>query len=572
MSTLKVYTGTKWIDIAKNGKDAIVDYEYIFSKIPKREELVSDIRPIEIASKLNTLSGVIDYSVIKGALTTEDVVKEIKSLKGNDRLDISNLRNSESLLSAIGKMGKGGKLDMNDMRWHGGGPTLVAGSGITITLNSNGTTTLSASGGAGSPLTTKGDLYTYSTQNARLPVGTNGQILSANSATTTGLEWIVSPDASVTLADVSANSTTTPNSLYTMTSTIPVEFKTSGGTHLLYLDETNARIGVNTNNPLAKLNVVSADNDLVGLFTGASKGVRIQPTASATFVDGVDNTGTGTYQPLAIGGSYLAFTISGTEKGRFDTSGNLGIGTVSPQAKLDIDSGTNNTLFNVTDTTGYLQIQKNGADAYLNMHDSGSLVFRTTTSDTERMTIATGGNVGIGVTPTRILSLKAGSSTALAQAGGTVFDHFVDAGNTGTGEDDLYTDTLAASILATNGDKITATYGGIFAGAALSTQDLRVYFGGTKIYDSGALSIGAATDSWTLYVTCIRVSSSIVRCTVSVSTDFATLFPYSVYTEVTSLTLTNTQVLKITGEAAGAGAVDNQIVAKLGYGEWKSAS
>ena len=44
--------------------------------------------------------------------------------------------------------------------------------------------------GAGSPLTTKGDIYTYDTVNQRLPVGTDGQILSANSATATGLEWI----------------------------------------------------------------------------------------------------------------------------------------------------------------------------------------------------------------------------------------------------------------------------------------------------------------------------------------------------------------------------------------------
>lgn len=41
-----------------------------------------------------------------------------------------------------------------------------------------------------SPLTTKGDLYTYDTGNARLPVGTDGQILSADSAETTGLKWI----------------------------------------------------------------------------------------------------------------------------------------------------------------------------------------------------------------------------------------------------------------------------------------------------------------------------------------------------------------------------------------------
>jgi hypothetical protein len=41
-----------------------------------------------------------------------------------------------------------------------------------------------------SPLTTIGDLYTYSTENARLPVGTDGQILEADSAEPTGLKWV----------------------------------------------------------------------------------------------------------------------------------------------------------------------------------------------------------------------------------------------------------------------------------------------------------------------------------------------------------------------------------------------
>lgn len=63
------------------------------------------------------------------------------------------------------------------------------GAGVTATDAGSNVTTITIPGGS-SPLTTKGDLYTYDTGDARLAVGTNGQVLSANSATATGLEWI----------------------------------------------------------------------------------------------------------------------------------------------------------------------------------------------------------------------------------------------------------------------------------------------------------------------------------------------------------------------------------------------
>jgi hypothetical protein len=47
-----------------------------------------------------------------------------------------------------------------------------------------------------SPLTAKGDLFTYSTSSARLGVGTDGQILTADSTQTTGIKWATAASSS----------------------------------------------------------------------------------------------------------------------------------------------------------------------------------------------------------------------------------------------------------------------------------------------------------------------------------------------------------------------------------------
>lgn len=81
--------------------------------------------------------------------------------------------------------------------------------------------------------------------------GTGVTLTTANDLTNKRVNITISAAGGVadTLAAVSAVSTDTAKSLYTMTSTIPVEFRTSGGVSLLYLKEDTNIIGVGTATP-----------------------------------------------------------------------------------------------------------------------------------------------------------------------------------------------------------------------------------------------------------------------------------------------------------------------------------
>jgi hypothetical protein len=78
--------------------------------------------------------------------------------------------------------------------------TLAAGTSCTLFFNGTNWRMLkgAGSGGGSSPLTTKGDLYTYASADARLAVGSNGQALVADSTQTNGIKWKTLAESDIT--------------------------------------------------------------------------------------------------------------------------------------------------------------------------------------------------------------------------------------------------------------------------------------------------------------------------------------------------------------------------------------
>lgn len=82
------------------------------------------------------------------------------------------------------------------------------------------------------------------------------------------------------------------------------------------------------------------------LIAGTTKAIRIYTNTVGSIIEGVDNTGTGSFQPLYIGGSLLQFSTSGTERLGFETDGRIytksihNNGTVTGTTKQYLCSGT----------------------------------------------------------------------------------------------------------------------------------------------------------------------------------------------------------------------------------------
>ena len=158
--------------------------------------------------------------------------------------------------------------------------------------------------------------------------------------------------------------------------------------------DSSSNVGIGTTGPIYKL-VVAKDGGTIASFQDTTNSNGVQLTGYSGHIDIKG------YADTADAWVDLGIRSSASTQLYLKTDGNVGIGTDSPDAKLDVEGGD----IKVTYNSGYnLQLSDSGGNGKIYANgDSSSLAFGATaalgSTATERMRIdGVTGNVGIGTT------------------------------------------------------------------------------------------------------------------------------------------------------------------------------
>lgn len=185
----------------KDGKDA--DENIIISRVLDLIRIPKDGKDADEAKIVKAVTKEVREALRRDfPSSAKDIVKKI--VESEEKIPVKAIEGLEKKLESHREEMKSSI--QKNIRTTGGQTALnIKNNGTSIgqveTINFKNTTItrigdgreidVTPAGGSASPLTTKGDLYGYSTTDARIPVGANGTVLTADSAEALGVKWAV---------------------------------------------------------------------------------------------------------------------------------------------------------------------------------------------------------------------------------------------------------------------------------------------------------------------------------------------------------------------------------------------
>ena len=200
-----------------------------------------------------------------------------------------------------------------------------------------------------------------------------------------------------------------------------------GGTEAMRID-SSGNVGIGTQTINSRLEVRAA-GVMARFKTGTAGDGRVEWAYNTTDVGYIGADTSTEFSVIARSGNALKLGAGGSERLRIDSSGNVGIGTTSPNNSLDVVSDSGGIAVNIRNRSandyGYLRFQNNsGSSTQASIGNlAGQLTIETGT--TERLRIDSSGNVGIGTTSPSVKlqvngDLKLAINASIETDGGTL--------------------------------------------------------------------------------------------------------------------------------------------------------